>query len=199
MKQSEKQYVLNLAEESAKLNEYQSKSDFLFNIDPCDIIGWNGDCSRTGKSIYKPDYRIEGRNSMKRNSNSEPPMFNSIQPPVKSTVLTSRRTFSRDRKPARVTPRIRTQRVHYVHAPFPLNPSSRFLAIGESRISLVSKFSEPASPLKMTQRQVFFSNYTKRPDDPSQIKAQKKTPDSVLDVIKTLKPRYFSKVHSSLH
>lgn len=198
MKQSDKQYVLNLAEESAILNEYQSKSDFSFNIDSSDIIGWNNNFSYTLKSFNKPKNIIASRNSMKRNSNSEPPMFSSIQPPMKSTVLHSRRTFSREKKPPTLTPKIITPRLHFVHAPFPLNPSSRVLSIGESQISLASKLSEPNSPLKATPRQVFFSNYPKRPEDSCQVKAQKIHKDSGLDVIKILKPRNFSKVHSSL-
>ncbi len=173
MKQSEKQYVLNLAEESAKLNEYQSKSDFSFNIDPYDIIGWNGDCSFKIKSYYKPNCSIASRNSMRRNSNSEPPMFNSIQPPLKSRALYSRRTFSRERKPSSGVPKIPNPRVHFVHAPFPLNPSSRALSVGESQISLASKFSEPTSQLKIAHRQVFFSNYSKKADDHFHLKAQK--------------------------
>lgn len=195
MKKNEKQFVLNLAEESAKLDEYHS-SDQTNIFSSSDIAGWNGESSFSIKSFTKVFHDRASRNSMRKKSNSEPPMFNCVQAPMKNAELTTRRNLSIEKKLPVIAPKVINTKVHFVHAPFPLNLSNRTLLVGDGYISVSAKPSEPSSPVKNTQRQVFFSNFSKKYEqDPVQ---KKRSQETVLDVIKSVKPRNFSKVYSSL-
>ena len=198
MKKNDKQFVLNLAEESAKLDDYHSL-DLQNKFSSSDIAGWNGESSFSIKSFTKVFSDRASRNSMRTKSNSEPPMFNSIQAPVKVSELVTRRNSSIEKKLPVIAPKVNNPKVHFVHAPFPLNLSNRVLASRDGPITLSAKPSEPNSPAKNTQRQVFFSNFSNFSKKYEQDSApKKKNQETALDVIKSIKPRNYSKVHSSL-
>ena len=159
MKRSDKEFVLNLAEESARLDEFDYfLLDQSAKQDPSEIAGWNSEVSPfIIRSIQKfsPSSRIS-----KRKSTSEPVHLSSrsIIPQISPTER--RRSFRKQKLPI-ITPKVLIPKFHFVHAPFNLNLSSRKI-LNESQISLSAKISESSSPVKAT-RGIFFSSDCKKP------------------------------------